>query len=158
MSTIQQTQPEIALIMANTEPFEGWTIHWLLSKKQVEYILTDIAALPPGGEYPHLQRAQYQEEMLPVIRLEEHYGLAEPPASAGYRYIVTKNPGTEGQLVRAIIRFSHPIRVRKINFNSVPTQITGLKKNSTHVLGAFTLPDNQLLIMPDIVAILEDRP
>lgn len=155
MSTIQQTLPEVAIIMANTPPVEGWHIHWLISKKQVEYILTDIAALPPGGEYPHLQRAQYQEEMLPVISLEQHFGLDEPPQSAGYRYLVTKSPHEAGRVTRAILRFSHPVRVRKLNFNSTPTQHTGLQENVEHILGAFTLPDNQLVIIPDIPAILD---
>ncbi|SHO50276.1 chemotaxis protein CheW [Desulfopila aestuarii] len=155
MSTLPQTSPEVAMIMANTPPIDGWNIYWLISKRQVEYILTDIAKLPPSAEHPHLERAQYQEEMLPVVSLEKHFGLEESTSVSSYRYIVTKSPTPEGKLVKAILRFSHPIRVRKLNFNSVTAQHTGLRENAAHILGAFTLPDNQLVIIPDIPGILQ---
>lgn len=155
MSTLPQTSPEIAMIMANTPILDGWEMYWLISKRQVEYILTDIAILPPSAEHPHLQRAQYQEEMLSVVSLEKHFGLEELPTVGSYRYIVTKSPTPDGRLAKAILRFNHPIRVRKLNFNSAPARYTGLRENGTHILGAFTLPDNQLVVIPDIPAIMQ---
>lgn len=155
MSKIQQTTPEVAVIMANTLPVAGWNIYWLISKKQVEYILTDIATLPPSAEHPHLVRAQYQEEMLPVVSLEKHFGLEEMSTVSSYRYIVTKSATPEGKIAKAILRFSHPVRVRKLNFNCVPAQDYGVSENAEHILGAFSLADNQLVIIPDIPAILQ---
>lgn len=155
MSTLLQTSPEIAIIMANTPPIDRWNIYWLISKRQVEYILTDVVMHPPSAEHPNLQRAQYQEEILPIVSLEKHFGLEESLTVSSYRYIVTKSPTPDGKLAKAILRFSHPIRVRKLDFNSAPAQHTGLRENVDHILGAFTLPDNQLVIIPDIPAIMQ---
>jgi len=155
MSTIQQTIPEVALIMADLPAVKGWQVHWLLSKKQIEYILTDIAALPPSPENPRLQRAQYQEAVLPVVSLEQHFGFRAQTSSPGrYRYIVAKSPAPDGGLARAILRVCHPVRVRKLNFNSSPAQRPEVGKNSAHILGTFTLPENLLVIIPDLAAII----
>jgi len=155
MSTIQQSTPEVALIMADLPIVKGWQIHWLLSKKQIEYILTDITALPPSAENPRLQRAQYQEAVLPVFSLEQHFGFKAQTSSPGrLSYIVTKSPAPDGRLVKAILRVNHPVRVRKLNFNSNPAQRPMVGKNSAHVLGAFTLPENLLVIIPDLAAII----
>jgi hypothetical protein len=154
MNTVDRKIPEVALIKANTAPVDDWNIYWLISKKQIEYLLTDIAGLPPSAEQPDLQRAQYQEEFLPVLSLEKYYGLEEPSPVSGYRYIVTKSPALQGEISRAIVRFAHPVRVRKLTFEAVPAQYTGLKKNEDTILGAYTLPDNQLVIIPDLAAVV----
>lgn len=155
MKTVNQKTPEVALVMANTAPVDGWNIYWLISKKQIEYLLTDIAELPATAEQPALQRAQYQDEVLPVFSLEKHYGLKELSPSSGYRYLVTKSPASEGGIARAIVRLSHPVRVRKLNFNATQAQNTGLNSNESDILGSFTLPDSQLVIIPDLTALVD---
>lgn len=154
MNTVDQKIPEVALIMANTAPVNGLNIYWLISKKQIEYLMTDIAGLPATAEQPDRQRAQYQDEVLPVFSLENHYGLEELSPSASYRYIVTKNPVPEQGISKAILRLSHPVRVRKLTFEATPAQFTGLRENEADILGAFTLADNQLVIIPDLSALL----
>lgn len=154
MNTVDQKIPEVALIMANTAPVNGWNLYWLISKKQIEYLLTDIARLPASAEQPDRKRAQYQDEALPVFSLEEHFGLEELSPSTSYRYIVTKNPAPERRISKAILRLSHPVRIRKLTFEATPAQFTGLRENEDDILGAFTLADYQLVIVPDLSAIL----
>lgn len=146
--------PEVALFMANTPPVNGWALHWLLSKSQIEFVLHDISALPPCSEFPGLQRAQHQDEVLPVLSLEQHYALETLPVTSGFKYIVTRVPTADGTLLKVILRICNPLRIRKLNFNAEKTLHTGLQKNSQDILGAFTLPDNQLIILPDIEKIL----
>lgn len=156
MDTINQRTPEVAMIMANGAPTEDSNLYWLISKKQVEYILTDIAELPSNVEQPRLQRAQYQGQVLPVLSLEKYYGLAELPPTASYRYIVTKYPNHDGRLTKVILRFCNPIRVRRLTFEATPAEPSALRKNGMDILGAFTLPDNQLAIIPDFAAMLDN--
>ncbi len=154
MNTSIKNEPEVALIPANTIPIEGWDLNWLISKSQVEYILHDIATLPSVGDDSHLQRAQYQDEALPVFCLEKYFGLQKATPSANYKYVVVKVPLQNGGISKAILRLTHSIRIRKLTFNSTLAQTTGLRTNTDDILGAFTLPDNQLVIVPDIAAML----
>ncbi len=156
MITDIQKTPEVALVMANSAPIDGWQLYWLISKSQIEYMLTDIAALPPSLEHPELEKAQYQEEVLHVLSLEKHYGLIEEPTKTMQRYIVTKSPTSDQKMVKAILRLSHPVRVRKLNFNALRADQTYLQANANDILGAYTLDDNQLVIIPDIATILEN--
>lgn len=155
MKTAIEKVPEVAIIMANTAPVEGMQIYWLISKSQVEYMLTDISILPKTSEQPEFERAQYQEEVLPVISLEKYYGLEELPPVSAYRYIVSKNPAPGNKLVKAILRLCHPVRVRKLNFNATKAQQNVLKRNGEDVLGAFILEEQQLVIIPDMASILD---
>jgi chemotaxis signal transduction protein len=92
--------------------------------------------------------------VLPVLSLEQYFGLQEEPSrSEGYKYVVTKTPVGEDTIARTILRFSHPIRIRKLIFNATEARHTGLLVNSGDILGAFTLPENQLLIVPDVAKI-----
>lgn len=154
ISTPNQREPEVAMILANSAPIDGWTPYWLISKLQIEYILHDIAAVPPSSEAPHIQRAQYQDETLPVLSLEKYYGVNPSLYDVRYTYLVTKLPLPTGGISKTVLRLSNPVRIRKLNFNAAKAQETGLQVNDEDILGAFTLPDNQLVIVPDITAIL----
>ncbi|WP_136795955.1 hypothetical protein [Desulfosediminicola ganghwensis] len=153
MITAQQKEPEIGLIKANVPSIEGWDINWLISRGQIEYILHDIALLPADDKYPHLQRAQYQDDALLVISLEKYFHLGMLASSQPYKFVVTRAPGIDGKARRVILRTANPLRVRKLNFNASQATDTGLPKNSQDLLGAFALPDNQLVLIPDIAKI-----
>lgn len=153
MSTAQQKEPEVGLIKANVPSSEGWEINWLISRSQIEYILHDIAALPPDPRYPGLQRAQYQDDALLVLCLEKYFHLGTLPAAQPYKFVVTRAPGADGKTRRVILRTANPLRVRKLNFNAAEAANTGLPQNSQELLGAFALPENQLVLIPDIARI-----
>ncbi|WP_136806104.1 chemotaxis protein CheW [Desulfosediminicola flagellatus] len=154
MNTSIRNELEVALIPANTEQIDGWNLNWLISKSQVEYILHDIASIPSVRNDSQLQRAQYQDEALPVFNLEKHFGLQENPDAPNLKYVVVKVPLHSGGISKAVIRLTNSIRIRKLTFNSTLAQATGLQKNEDDILGAFTLSDNQLVIVPDIAAML----
>lgn len=157
MSTISITTqaPEVAMIQADCNPVDGWQIHWLISRKQIEYLLTDIVSLPPNDVQPQFERAQYLEQSLPVIHLEEYYGLARTSPQPGYRYLVTKFAAKNHSMLRAILKIHHPVRMRKLTFNSVPCSTSPTPKNGEHLLGAYTLPDNQIILIPDLFALVD---
>ncbi len=149
-------QPEIAIFKANTTNTEGRDIYWVLSKIQIEYILHEITALPPSAEQPQLQRTQYLEESLPVLSLEKYYGLQELPLRSTYGYVVAKIPMNTGSMQKAVLRTNNPVRIRKLTFNAEPAEHTGLPEHSEDIIGMFSLPENQLLIVPNIAAILNN--
>lgn len=153
MITAQQKDPEIGLIKANVPSREGWEINWLISRSQIEYILHDIAALPPDSQFPDLQRAQYQEDALLVLSLEKHFHLGTLPVTQPYKFVVTRAPGADGKARRVILRTANPLRVRKMDFNVAQAADTGLPQNSEDLLGAFALPENQLVLIPDLARI-----
>jgi hypothetical protein len=150
-----QKQPEIAMFMANTVTVEGWNIYWVLSKIQIEYILHDVMTLPPNQEQPQQERVQYMEESLPLLSLEKYYGLEELPTRPTYGYIVAKIPMGTDRMQKVVLHTNNPVRIRKLTFNAVQAQYTGLPENSEDILGAFSLPENQLLIVPDIALMLD---
>lgn len=136
--------------MANTAPVDGWQLNWLLSKNQLEYLLRDIAMVSSHAfQSPALQAAQYMEEILPVVSLESYYGLAEVTRPQAYKYLVTKVAMPANTLSKIVIRTVHPARIRKLTANTV-AHATVLPAHSEDILGAFTMPDNQLLIVPDL--------
>ncbi len=143
---------EVIMIQANTPPTEGGVVYWLLSKNQMEYILQDIALVPGGSTTTPIARAQYQEEVLPVLSLEKYFGLRESGGSGTYRYLVAKTAADTGGIARIIIRTAHQIRVRKLTFAASPVAST-FAENNEDVLGAFSHDDTDLLIVPDIAAI-----
>lgn len=153
MITAQQKEPEIGLIKANVPSIEGWDINWLISRSQIEYILHDIATLSADPKYPELQRAQYQEDALLVVSLEKYFHLGTLPTAQPYKYVVTRAPSVDGKARRVILRTATPLRVRKLNFNAAQAADTGLPQNSQDLLGAFALPDNQLVLIPDLAKI-----
>lgn len=152
-SNVEKTS-EIALIEANCEPIDGWQIYWILSKTQIEYMLTDIATLPLNHNQTGLLKAQYQDEVLYVLNLESYYGLSALSSSTSDRYLVTKYPASDNRLIRAILKLSNPVRLRKIDTDTQNSEVAILKSNADQILGAFELQEKQIGIIPDIEAIL----
>lgn len=145
---------EVALIEANTLPISGRVVHWLLSRKQVIYILRELGMtqkIPGRTRFP---QATYLEEMLPVVDLETYFGLSVKDNSVEKHYLIARAPKADGTLGRVIIPTSHPVRIRKAGFEAIAAGETGLTDNSQDILGAFVLASNDLVILPDLTAII----
>jgi len=145
---------EVALIEANTSPVAGRVVHWLMSRKQVIYVLRELVLTQPASGRTRFPQAPYLEEMLPVVELETYFGMPVRDARAEKHYLVARAPKADGSLGRVIIPTSYPVRIRKAGFEAIPAGETGLMENHQDILGAFVLASNDLVILPDISAII----
>jgi hypothetical protein len=145
-----ETKPEVAMIKANTSPIGGLELYWLLSRNQLEFILQDIKVFHSP---PLVPTAQYQEVMLPVINLEEYFGLPETVPGRSLKYLVIRALTGEKSLVRVIIRTIHPLKLQKLEAGFGAVRQVSLPRNSNHLLGIFVLANGGLGVVPDVAGI-----
>jgi hypothetical protein len=146
-----ETKLEVATIKANTPPFQGLELYWLLSRNQLEFILQDITVFQSP---PLVATAQYQEAMLPVINLEQHFGLPESERRRLVKYLVIRAVTAEKALVKVIIETPHPLKMQELETGFAGgARLLSLPRNSTDLLGIYTMPDGCLGIVPDIAGI-----
>lgn len=149
-----QQEREVATFMANCPPFGNLHIYWLFSRSQIEFILSDVEFIPPAEDSQAI-RAHYLEEALPVIDLEEHFGLGGIRQTLPEKYVVLRSSNTDGDLSKVMVRSVHQVRMRKLNFATTPAPGSALQKNQDHILGAFFQDNDTLLIVPDLKTIIE---
>lgn len=148
-------ESEVAIVLANAPLPDGRRVHWMLSRKQVVYILREIQEKSPAGGNSLFPIAPYLEELLPVINLEKYYGLktSGEETRTGH-YVVTRATRADGTIGKSILQMSHPVRIRKLNFTAVPVEEIGLPENSEDTLGFFMVDDSDLVVIPDISVII----
>jgi hypothetical protein len=145
-----ETTLEIAMIQANTPLHGGFPLYWLLSRNQLEFILQDVTVL----QSPSLiATAQYQEAMLPVINLEEHFGFPETAFGKSVKYLVVRAVTAEKALLKAIIRTPHALKMQKLETEFAPSRLLTLPRNNHHLLGIYAMPDGGLGLVPDVAGI-----
>lgn len=145
---------EIALVLANTFPHEGRNVYWVFSRKQIEYILTELESKGPGSG-AQLMKARYLDEVLSVISLEHHFGLKRRNTKLSDKYIVTKAVSADGELKKTMLHSVYPVRMRVLNFSSTSISPDILLKNREDVLGCFTQGKRHLFIVPDLAGIIQ---
>lgn len=146
---------EVALILANCAPYNGRYIYWVLSRKQIEYILTDLEKRGEDKTAHTGVYGQYLEELLPVISLERYFGLKVRKTRLADKFIVTRTAGENGKLAKIIVQAPFPVRMRNLDFKTAPTDDNGLLKNSEDILGCFHQGTKHIFIVPDLAVILE---
>lgn len=145
---MESTQ-EVALILANCSPYKGRYIYWVLSRKQIEYILTELETRS-GGE-----TGLYLDEFLPVISLETYFGLTMRRTRLADKFVVSRTAGTDGRLRKIIVRSAFPVRMRNLEFQSTAVSDAGLVENGEDILGCFHQGQKHLFIVPDLAAIIK---
>jgi chemotaxis signal transduction protein len=146
-----ETKLEVATVKANTPPLEGVELYWLLSRTQLEFILQDITVIQSP---PLVATAQYQEAMLPVINLEQYFGLPESEQRRSVKYLVIRAVTAEKALVKVIIETPHSLKIQQLETGVAASRLLALPRNSTDLLGIYTMPDGSLGIVPDIAGII----
>lgn len=142
-------QLEVALVKANSPAFHGLEFHWLFSRNQLEFLLREVEIfLSP----PLVATAKYQETMLPVVNLEQHYGLAEKDQSGSPKYLVIRSADEKKELIKLIVQTSQTLKIQKLESEWKPSQETVLPKHSEHVLGMYFLAADKLAVVPDFIA------
>ncbi len=150
-------EKEIAIIQANALPVNGTILHWVLSRKQIVYVLHEIEESVAAGVNGRFPEAKYLEVQLPVIDLEEYYGIKYSFKSKTAYYVVVRATTADHSLGLAIIRSVFPARIRKLNFTTAPLDTTGLFDNSGNILGSFLMDERNAVVIPDIAAIIDNN-
>ncbi len=142
-------QLEIALIKANSPTIQGMEFYWLFSRNQLEFLLKEVEIfLSP----PLVATAKYQETMLPVINLEQHFGLAEKDQSGSPKYLVIRSADEKKELVKLIVETTQALKIQKLEPEWKASQETVLPKHGEHVLGMYFLAVDKLAVVPDFIA------
>jgi hypothetical protein len=141
---------EIATIKANTPPFGGVDLCWLFSRNQLEFILQDITVFQSS---PLVTTAEYQETILPVINLEQHFGLPEIRQGRLFKYLVVRAVAAEKTLAKVIIKTPQALKIQQLENIFTASKTLSLPRNNTDQMGTFSMPDGSIGIFPDFAGI-----
>jgi len=142
-------QLEIALIKANSPAFRGCEFYWLFSRNQLEFLLKEVEIF---SSPPFVATAKYQETMLPVINLEQYYGLAEKDRSGSTKYLVIRSADEKKELIKLIVQTTQTLKIQKLESEWKPSQDSVLPKHGEQVLGMYFLAEDKLAVVPDFIA------
>ncbi len=142
---------EVATIRANCDQVNGYELYWAVSRNQLEFVLKNIEVFHSP---PFVDTAQYREQLLPVVSLEKHFGLAGKESAKSPKYLVLRTANANQDLVRLMIETPVGVKLQKVEqglFASFGTLT--LPKNNMDVLGVYSLSERGLAIVPDIAGI-----
>lgn len=143
-------QLEIATIKANSTDFHGWEIFWVLSKNQLELLFKEVEMFSSS---PALVTAKYQDDLLPVVNLENYYGLEVRKRNNLPKYLVVRSVNEKKELVRFIIEIPQKYTLQKLATGIETMQAPMMAQNGENVLGLYALAPGQLGVVPDFVRI-----
>ncbi len=143
-------QLEIATIKSNSAHFHGWEIFWILSKNQLELLFKEMETFSSS---PSMVTATYQDVMLPVINLENYYGLEVNGRSKPPKYLVVRSVNEKKELVKLIIEIPEKYTLQKLTAGFESLQSPVIPLNSENVLGVYSLAPGQLGVVPDFARI-----
>lgn len=102
-------------------------------------------------------QARYLDEKLPVINLEQYYGINDSDNNRAQYYLVVQVARADASIGKVIIPSRYPARIRKLDFETVSADKKELFTNSDDILGLFFSDEKETLVAPDIAAILESN-
>lgn len=147
-----ETKLEIAIIQANTPTGKEGRFFWLLSRHQLEFILKDVKVF----QSPTLAAAaRYKEIILPVISLEEHFGMVVEATQRTLKYLVVCAATDEKTVARLIVATPHGVRLDKLEPGFGVASDLMVPRNDGDLLGRYTLPTGGVGLVPDITAITQ---
>jgi hypothetical protein len=143
-------KPEVAMIQTNTDLLNGYELYWVVSRNQLEFILQDIEVFHSP---PFVATALYQEKMLPVISLEDHFGLVEKKRGRSKKYLVLKAADANQVLVRLIVETQFLVKMQRLEEGLASFGALALPKNNVDLLGVYSLSASAVALVPDIAGI-----
>jgi hypothetical protein len=145
-----EAKSEIVIIRANTPSFGGVTLSWLFSRNQLELILQDITIFQSS---PLVTTAEYQDTLLLVVNLEQHFGLPEEKETRLPKYLIMRAVSDDNKLVRVIIKTPHALKIQPLEGLFAAPKHLSFPKNQSDILGAFAMSEGTLAIFPNIAHI-----
>ncbi|MFH0785792.1 MAG: hypothetical protein V2B20_28115 [Pseudomonadota bacterium] len=146
-----QTKLEVATIKANTPPLGELQVYWILSRNQLEFILQDITVVRSPQR---IAMAPYLDILIPVINLEQHFGLRETERRKSVKYLVIRAVTSGKSLVKVIIETAHVLKMQTLETGfAAASPLLSLPKNNDDHLGMYSMPDGSIGIVPDVAGI-----
>lgn len=141
-------QLEIAIIKANSDSMQGYSVYWLLGRNQLEFVFqeVEIFSSPSLGS-----TAKYQDVMLPVVNLEEYFGLEDKGDVSPPRYLVVRSVNEQKEMVKLIVKTAQILKIQKLETEFKPLQSKALPKNNENVLGMYSFAEDKFAVVPDFV-------
>jgi hypothetical protein len=146
---------EIAMLKANSKPLAGFELYWLLSRRQLESVFQEMRIMPT---FSGIAAAQYQDVLLPVISLEQYYGLPVTGPGRPLKYLVVRSVGNDNTLVRLILQTPCVLRIDQVRSAVAFSGQLFLPENGGDILGIYFLSDRTLGIVPDLARISNTVP
>lgn len=140
-------QLELATVKAGCHPLEGFEIYWLFSRNQVDFVFQELDLVKAEGAH---DRAEFQGGMLPVVWLENYFGLQRVRGNKEPKYVVISGVSTDGELKRVIFPAPHSLKLHKLDSELKPVPSFVLPEKSDDILGVYSLSGSKLAIVPDI--------
>ncbi len=138
------------MIKANSTPLAGFELYWLLSRSQLEFIFQELRVVPTSSG---IAGARYQDVLLPVISLEEYYGLPVTGPGRPIKYLVVRSVSGDNALVRLILQTPCILKIDQVQSAVAYPERLSLPQNGGDILGIYFLSDRTLGIVPDLAAI-----
>lgn len=139
---------EIVLLKANSVNIQGCELYWLFSRNQLEFLFKEVEVF---SSPPFVDTVKYQEVMLPLISLENYYGLEQQNLSGTPRYLVLKAVSEQKELVKLIVQTLQSLKMDTLESGQSSLQSIALPKNSDDVLGVYSLGTDKIGVVPDLV-------
>lgn len=141
---------EVATIQADCDILNGYELSWFVSRSQLEFIMQNVEVIHSP---PFVATARYQEKMLPVLNLEDHFGLAGKYSAKAKKYLVLKAANSNHEMSRLIIETPFLVKIQKLEKGFAACDALVLPKNNGDILGVYSLSATALAIVPDIAGI-----
>ncbi len=141
---------EVAMIKANSKPLAGFELYWLLSMSQVEFIFQEMRVMRASSG---IAAAQYQDALLPVISLEEYYGLPASGPGRPLKYLVVRSVNDDNALVGLILQTPCILKIGQLQAAVAFPEQLSLPDNGGDILGIYFLSNRTLGIVPDLAGI-----
>lgn len=144
---------KIAIFKANISPFRGREAFWLISKNQMEHIVTEINIRSIPFAERHLEGvAAWQGLVVPVVNLEKFFNIkAAKKIKTEKRMLVrTSVQGGKGTAARLLINLPYGIKVKPLEDDFKPASIPVSEIEALGLKGAYEWGKDKLFLVPDL--------
>ncbi len=145
-----EKQPEVAIVKANCLLFEGYELYWLFGRSQLEFVLKDVEVFASPSS---AGSARYRDTMLPVVELEDYFGLTPGTATGSGQYLVVRTVRNRTKLVKIIVKTSYALKVHKLDAGFAKISSLRFSQNGGDVLGFYSFAQDKIAAIPDIAKI-----
>lgn len=136
------------------------TLYWMFSRKQLEMVLREIDSVSVGPAAGDSCRGimAWQDELLPVVCLEQYYGLVKAVPAIPQKHLVLKAAAQRGDAVSVsmlVMPVYTDLQLGSVSGGGRAVEPDFLRMNGSDILGAFELSAQKFVVLPDICRIAE---
>ncbi len=144
------TDHEVALVRAECSVKDNQELFWLFSRAQVEFVLQELDLVETSDG---MVMSRYQEMVLPVLSLENHFAFTTRDAREGNKFLVIRSVDNNKKLHRLIVHSSFSPQFLKLSSSFDGVVGFSTPEKSGHILGAYSLGVGKIGVVPDVVSI-----